>query len=97
MTVEQIYPGDIFEIGVLHSWPEYHSDVLRILVEKAQNGAALIFVPGNHDSVFRNHTGQYGNIEISRRATHRGANGKFLMVTHGDETDTADLTLCCGF
>jgi len=48
----------------------------------------VIYVPGNHDEVFRSHAGVvFGNVEIARRWIHETADGKRLLVLHGDEFD----------
>lgn len=85
---DQIYLiGDIIERNISHKWPPYHDDVLRILLEKASAGTEIIFVPGNHDRMFLHHIGVYGNLKIANHANHEGADGKILLIVHGDETD----------
>jgi len=83
--------GDIVEGNTPIRWPPYHDDVLRILAEKAYAGTEIIFIPGNHDSVFRYHIGQYANLKILNHAVHERANGEKLLVIHGDETDLFKL------
>jgi len=85
---ERIYlVGDIIEGGILRRWPAFHDDVLRILAEKAHDGAEIVFVPGNHDSLFRHHVGRYANLRIATQACHETAKGNRILVIHGDETD----------
>ena len=49
----------------------------------------MIFVPGNHDEVFREFDGAtFGNLEIHREYIHQGADGRRMLVLHGDEFDS---------
>jgi UDP-2,3-diacylglucosamine pyrophosphatase LpxH len=46
--------------------------VLRTILGKAKRGTKVIFVPGNHDEVFREFDGAvFGNLEIHREYIHR--------------------------
>lgn len=87
-NAEKIYlVGDIIETAGLKKWPPYHDSVLRILCERARSGTEIIYIPGNHDSIFREHLGQYGHLKILKRAYHQRVNGQTLLLIHGDETD----------
>lgn len=79
--------GDIIEGYHSGKWPQFHDDVLKILSAKALAGTEFVFIPGNHDSIFRRHVGTYGNIQIRERAFHRRPDGSTWLVVHGDETD----------
>jgi UDP-2,3-diacylglucosamine pyrophosphatase LpxH len=69
-------------------WPQAHNDVLRAVLGKAKRGTRVIYVPGNHDEVFRDHAGlRFGNIAIHRTAVHETADGRRLLILHGDEFD----------
>jgi UDP-2,3-diacylglucosamine pyrophosphatase LpxH len=85
--------GDILEGGILHRWPPFHDQVLQILAEKSLAGTRLIFIPGNHDALFRQHIGTYGNLKIANHAIHEQVAGKTLLVVHGDETDLCKLDI----
>jgi UDP-2,3-diacylglucosamine pyrophosphatase LpxH len=85
---EKIYLiGDIIETAGMKRWPPYHDLVLKILCEKARTGTEIVFIPGNHDSIFRYHIGQYGNLKILNHAYHQRLDGRTLLLIHGDETD----------
>jgi UDP-2,3-diacylglucosamine pyrophosphatase LpxH len=63
-------------------------DVWSIL-GKAKRGTKIIFVPGNHDEVFREFDGAvFGNLEIHREYVHLGGDGRRMLVLHGDEFDS---------
>ena len=83
--------GDIVDLWNMRRgvyWPQAHNDVLRAVLGKARRGTRVTYVPGNHDEVFRDHAGlQLGNIAISRTAVHETADGRRLLILHGDEFD----------
>jgi len=57
-------------------------------VERAQNGVRVIYVPGNHDDAAREFIGMsVCGIDIRRRHVHRTADGRRLLLLHGDEFD----------
>jgi UDP-2,3-diacylglucosamine pyrophosphatase LpxH len=85
--------GDIVDFWSLRRsfyWPQEHNEVLRTLLEKSKQGTRVIYVPGNHDEDLREFCGSiFGKLEIHRRFVHETASGETLLVTHGDEFDTA--------
>jgi UDP-2,3-diacylglucosamine pyrophosphatase LpxH len=82
--------GDIVDSSSIAGWPEYHDDVVMALVRRGAY-AQVVYVPGNHDRLFRKHIGHYGNLQIMLRTTHVCVDGRRLLVTHGDETDFMQL------
>ena len=61
--------------------------VWRIL-KRARRGTEVIYIPGNHDEVMRQFTGlDFGGVVIRRKAIHETADGRRLLVLHGDEFD----------
>lgn len=69
-------------------WPALHNDIVWRVMKRAKRGTRVVFIPGNHDEMFRQFTGMtFGGIEIRRSAIHETADGRRLMVTHGDEFD----------
>jgi UDP-2,3-diacylglucosamine pyrophosphatase LpxH len=85
--------GDIVDFWSLRRsfhWPQEHNDVLRMVLAKAREGTQVIYVPGNHDEDIREFCGsQFGNLKIRRKYVHSTADGRELLVMHGDEFDTA--------
>lgn len=89
---ETIYlVGDIFDGWRLRRswyWPQTHNDVVQKLLRKARKGTRLIYVPGNHDEVLRDYTGQhFGGVEVRQDTIHVTADGRRLLVMHGDAFD----------
>ncbi|HEY0629592.1 MAG TPA: UDP-2,3-diacylglucosamine diphosphatase [Sphingomicrobium sp.] len=69
-------------------WPARHNDVVRCWLKMAKHGTRVIFVPGNHDELFRDYVGlNFGGVEVAHEAIHITADGRSLLVLHGDEFD----------
>ena len=69
-------------------WPERHNAIVRRLMKKAKGRTRVVYVPGNHDEMFRQFSGMnFGGVEIRRSAIHQTADGRRLLVLHGDEFD----------
>ena len=89
---ETIYlVGDIIDQWVLGrkwSWNEDCDNILRNLMQKAERGTNIIYIPGNHDDSFRAWANASINgISVQRDAVHTTADGRRLWVIHGDEFD----------
>jgi UDP-2,3-diacylglucosamine pyrophosphatase LpxH len=69
-------------------WPTRHNDIVRRVLKMAKKGTRVVYVPGNHDEVLRDFIGLgFGDIEIVLEAIHETADGRRLLVLHGDEFD----------
>jgi UDP-2,3-diacylglucosamine pyrophosphatase LpxH len=69
-------------------WPQGHNDVVQKLLRKARKGTKVIYVPGNHDEFARGYLGfNFGDIPVVSEAIHETADGKRLLVLHGDQFD----------
>jgi len=69
-------------------WHQSHNDVIQKLLRKARKGTRVVFVPGNHDEGARDFVGvAFGDIAIQHEAVHTTADGRRLLVTHGDLFD----------
>ena len=83
--------GDIVDLESLRRsffWPTTHTEVLRVLLKKSQEGTRVLYIPGNHDDDLRALIGlELGAIEVLGRAIHTTSQGKRLLVLHGDEFD----------
>ena len=74
-------------------WPDGHNDVVWRLMKRARRGTRMIYIPGNHDEMFRQFAGlDFGGIAIRRKAVHETADGRRLLVLHGDEFDAITLS-----
>ncbi len=69
-------------------WPQEHNDVIQKLLRKARKGSEIVYVPGNHDEFLRDYLGShFGGVEVVDRTIHQTADGKRLLVIHGDQFD----------
>ncbi len=71
-------------------WPQAHNDVVQKLLRKARKGTRVFYIPGNHDEFARAYVGhRFGGIAVFRRLVHQTADGRRLLVFHGDEFDVS--------
>lgn len=69
-------------------WPQTHNDVVQKLLRLGRKGAKITYVPGNHDDRVRDFCGvHFGGVLVARDAIHQTADGRRLLVVHGDEFD----------
>jgi UDP-2,3-diacylglucosamine pyrophosphatase LpxH len=69
-------------------WHQSHNDIVQKVLRKARKGTHVCYVPGNHDEAARHYTGlDFGGIAIRAEAEHTTADGRRLLVTHGDLFD----------
>lgn len=84
--------GDIIDgwrMKKRYYWPERHNAIVRRVMKRAKRGTEVIYIPGNHDEMFRQFAGMnFGGVKIRNRAIHTTANGRRLLILHGDEFDT---------
>ena len=93
VEIDRLYlVGDIFDLWAMRKnfyWPQEHNNVLRTVLGKSKKGTRVIYIPGNHDEDLREFCGSvFGNLEIHREYVHDTADGRRLLVMHGDEFDT---------
>lgn len=93
LVCERLYlVGDILDLWWLRekraAWGPAQNRVIAALTQLRRQGTALIYVPGNHDSPLRQMVGlSLPRMSVHRRLVHRCADGRRLLVTHGDEFD----------
>ncbi len=72
-------------------WDAMHDEVLRLILRHARAGAQVTYIPGNHDELFRGWLPlglEIAGIRLVRDAVHETADGRRLLVIHGDEFDS---------
>ncbi len=83
--------GDVVDMWRLRQrwyWPADHNRVVRRLLKMSQKGTRITYIPGNHDDAARQYDGlEFGGIRIAPNAMHETADGRHLLVTHGDQFD----------
>lgn len=69
-------------------WVQSHNDVIQKVLRKARKGTKIFYIPGNHDEVLRDYADlQFGGLTVLSEAIHQTADGKRLLVLHGDLFD----------
>ena len=85
--------GDIIDGWKLRStwfWPQEHTNVIRKVLTKAKRGTRVFYITGNHDEFLRKFVDyklEIGNIQLMNEAVHETADGRRLLVLHGDWFD----------
>lgn len=92
VTAERIYlTGDIVDLERLKVrpyFPNAHRAVLLRLIELADAGRKVIYIPGNHDAEFRDLAGrELCGVPVMPEACHVTETGKAMLVIHGDVLD----------
>ncbi len=86
--------GDIIDGWRLRKswyWDAMHDEVLRLILRHARNGTDVVYIPGNHDELFRGWLPlglEIAGIRLVADAVHQTADGRRLLVMHGDEFDS---------
>ncbi len=96
--------GDVIDLWALKRrfcWPARHYQVMLKFYELANRGVRVIYVPGNHDEPIRHFSGEsFGPIEITLEHEYVTADGKRLLIMHGDAMDAyinlSWITRFCG-
>ena len=85
--------GDIIDGWRLRkSWywtPEFDA-VLRQVVGMARRGVSVTYIPGNHDEMLRDWLAlglEVAGVKLAPEAVHETADGRRILVIHGDEFD----------
>lgn len=75
-------------------WSEAQTRVVGEILAKIDAGTRVIFVPGNHDEFARDYAGRqffaregFAGIEVADETIHETADGRRLLVLHGDRFD----------
>src|ERR1700753_481559 len=83
--------GDIIDGWQLKKswyWPQSHNDVVQKILRKARKGTKVFLIAGNHDEFLRPFGRQeFGRITITSEVIHQTADGRRLLVLHGDQFD----------
>ncbi len=90
--------GDIIDGWRLRKswyWDDSHDQVIRLVLRHARAGTEVVYIPGNHDEMFRAWLPpmfpgglEVAGIKLRKEAAHTTADGRRLLVMHGDEFDS---------
>jgi len=83
--------GDIIDLWSMKRtmfWPQSHNDVVRTILKKSKT-SNIVYIPGNHDSLFRDHDGiEFGKLKFCNQYVHTTATNLKLLILHGDIFDS---------
>lgn len=83
--------GDIVDFWAMRRsvhWSPAQNTVLQKVLRRARHGQKVLFIPGNHDETLRDYVdSEFGNIQVVRDYLHTTADGRQLLLLHGDEFD----------
>ncbi len=90
---EKIYlVGDIIDGWKMKSgifWKQEFTRVLRRLLTLSKKGVQIDYITGNHDEFLRRFANnRFDNIHLYNRVIHTTADGRKLLVIHGDQFDS---------
>jgi UDP-2,3-diacylglucosamine pyrophosphatase LpxH len=69
-------------------WPDAHNRVIEEILQKIDAGTRVVYVPGNRDEMLRPYCGRIiSGVELMQEAVHETADGRRLLVIHGDRFD----------
>jgi UDP-2,3-diacylglucosamine pyrophosphatase LpxH len=83
--------GDIIDFWAMNRaihWTPAQNTIVQKVLRRARHGEKVILIPGNHDEALREFVGtSFGDIEVAAEHVHETADGKRLLLIHGDEFD----------
>jgi UDP-2,3-diacylglucosamine pyrophosphatase LpxH len=75
-------------------WPAAHAEILDRLLARAFCGTRVVYLPGNHDEALRALDGdRIGEIRVAHDLIHTCADGRRLLVVHGDHFDLVTMEM----
>jgi len=79
---------DFWAMGRSIQWSRPQNTLVQKVLRRARHGDKVVFIPGNHDEALREYEGTtFGDILVAFEWVHVTADGKRLLLIHGDEFD----------
>jgi UDP-2,3-diacylglucosamine pyrophosphatase LpxH len=83
--------GDIIDFWAMNRsihWTAAQNTVVQKVLRRARHGEQVMLIPGNHDESLREFVGaSFGDIRVASEHIHETADGRRLLLLHGDEFD----------
>jgi len=83
--------GDIIDFWAMNRsihWTAAQNTVVQKVLRRARHGEKVMLIPGNHDEALREFVGaSFGDISVVDEHIHETADGRKLLLLHGDEFD----------
>jgi UDP-2,3-diacylglucosamine pyrophosphatase LpxH len=105
--LEKVHPESVYLVGDIIDgwalcrrvrWSDACTRVLAKLADMAANGTQIYYTPGNHDAFLRDRsalsfvTDRFDFVEIADEFIFEAADGRRLLVTHGDHFDVFETS-----
>ena len=71
-------------------WPSVYDQLIDHILRLIDHGTEVFYTPGNHDDFLRNAHPSIAGVEIADEFFHQLADGRRLLVTHGDLFDSVE-------
>ena len=85
--------GDIIDAWALRRrwyWPQAYDALLNHIALLVDNGTKLFYTPGNHDNFLRRFQVDEPPVRIQDQFVHRCADGRRMVILHGDQFDKVE-------
>ncbi len=101
-TCDHLYlVGDIIDGWKMHRgfrWNDTFTLLVRRVFGMVKHGTTVRYVAGNHDEFLRNYLDEFrtmltGHLEIADEFVHRTADGRQLLILHGDIFDAVAINM----
>jgi UDP-2,3-diacylglucosamine pyrophosphatase LpxH len=84
--------GDIIDGWSLRKnwfWRDIDNELVQRILQRANSGTEVVYVPGNHDEAAREYCGmEFAGVKVRQEVIHETADGRKLLIIHGDEFDS---------
>jgi len=83
--------GDIVDFWSMSRaihWNTAQNTVVQKVLRRARHGERVMLIPGNHDEALRDYCeSSFGDIHVVKEHVHQTADGRRLLMIHGDDFD----------
>ena len=96
LELEHLYiVGDFCDGWLLRrnwNWQNQYSTLIDAIGKIARSGAQVTYVLGNHDRCLQRWVSEWGDYRVVEACRHECADGRKLLVIHGDQFDATQKT-----
>lgn len=79
---------DFWKVKYRWFWPKINDQIIAAIINKANNGTKVFYLPGNHDEILRKYCGMnVCGIRVVNEVVHTTKDGRRYLVLHGDKFD----------
>ncbi len=85
--------GDFIDAWALRRrwyWPKPYDVLFNYIGELVESGTNLFYTPGNHDNFLRSFLVDEPPVRIQDQFVHRCADGRKMVILHGDQFDSVE-------